>query len=136
MKIIFKYVNSTVWFSFKVLFLIKYLWVPWIVHETHWKNIILLSLPVWDPQCTWNALLKKKKKERIRKLETQTQYFSALSKRRLMQINGNFECVSPLYDTHFRIFFKKNFIFHNAHKIFETLSQCILNHLNPLLYQL
>ena len=37
-KIIFKCVNSTVKSSFKVFFLIKYLWVLWTMHETHWKS--------------------------------------------------------------------------------------------------
>ena len=39
-----KCVNSTVRPSFKVFFCwIKYLQVPWIVHGTHWKSIILLK---------------------------------------------------------------------------------------------
>ena len=61
-KIIFKCVNSTIRPSFKVFFLIKYLWVPWTVHGTHWKSKKTLFSSCTGP--TVHVLKKKKKKKK------------------------------------------------------------------------
>ena len=87
-KIIFKCVNSTIRPSFKVFFLKKYFRVPWIVYGTHWKNIILHLK-------TWNALLKKKKKN----MKHNHKCFSALSKKILQRKREESREISDQYST-------------------------------------